>query len=309
MAAAGSAINEFLLAGNQLGLNAAQSGNIRTGLNAAPGVTPVTTPEDEANLRAQLLQQYGQTAAMGPGTINPDFQNTLKTIQGQLAAQPNLATLDPAAQQALAQITAGNQEKFNLQQTNLKQDLLNNLFGAGTERSTIALDQGGRLAYGQGALQSQLLADAAQRELGLRGDVSNRALQNLNLQAGVTGQGGNLALGEQQLLQQGQNARGSLLNALFGNQLTRDVGNEERSIENRKLLQQDAQFREGNVLNLAAQRAGIQAGRKSGFGDYAGQIIPSILSLGSLALPGGGLFGGKKNTTSPGGLTSDRGDY
>jgi hypothetical protein len=279
MSAAGSANNELLLAGNQLGLNAGQSGSIRDPLNAAPGVTAVQTPEDEANLRAQLLKEYSATSGMNPGSINPDFQNTLKTIQTQLAGQPNLATLDPAAQASLSAITAGNQEKFDLQQTQLKQDLLNNLFGAGTERSTIALDAGGRLAYGTGANQAQLLADAAQRELGLRSDVSNRTLQNLQLQAGVTGQGGNLALGEQQLLQQGQNARGSLLNALFGNQLTRDQGNVQAGLQNRQLLQQDAQFREGNVLDLAAKRAGIQAGRKSGFGDWAGQIIPAGLSL------------------------------
>jgi len=300
MSAASTANNEFLLAGNQLGLNAAQSGSIRDPLNAAAGLKPVMTPEDEANLRAQLLKEYSATSGANPGTINPDFQNTLKAIQGQIAGQGNLATLDPAAQQALAAITQGNQSKFDLNQTNLKQDLLNNLFGAGTERSTIALDQGGRLAYGQGALQSQLLADAAQRELGLRSDVSNRNLQNLQLQAGVTGQGADIALGEQGLLQQGQNARGSLLQALFGNQLTSDVGNDELAAGERNRLQQDVQFREGNLLNLAAQRAGVQATRKSGFGDYAPAILGGALSLGSFALPGGGSLGGKLLSKIPG---------
>jgi hypothetical protein len=91
-----------------------------------------------------------------------------------------------------------------------------------------------------------------------------------------------------------------LLQALFGNQLTRDVGNEELAAGERNRLQQDVQFREGNLLNLAAQRAGVQATRKSGFGDWAPSILSGGLSLASFALPGGGSLGGKLLSRIPG---------
>lgn len=294
-AGAAAANDELLLAGNQLGLNAAQSGDIRTGLNNAPQLGTVTTPQDEASLKSSALNQYLQTAAL-PGNINPDFQNTLKAIQTNVAGAPQLQTLDAASKGNLDAITAASQAKFDLQQGDLKRDLLNNLFGAGTERSTIALDQGGRLAYGLGANQAQLLSDAANRELTLRNQLSDRFLQNAQLQAGITGQGADIALQEAGLQQQGQNARAGLLSNLFGQQLTRDVTNEELKAAERNRLQQDVQFREGNLLDLAQGRAGIQSTRKSGLQ----QALSGALALGSFALPGGGSLGGTLLKKIPG---------
>lgn len=295
-----AAVDELLLAGNQLGINAPTATNpgsstIRDNLNAAPKLEPIQVTPDAATLRTNALNSYlGQSAL--PGTLPPDVQNSLKAIQSQLATAPQLQQLDAGAKGSLDAITAGNQAKFDLNQTQVKQDLLNKLFGNGTNRSTIALDEGGRLAYGQGANQAQLLADAASRELGLRTDASNRFLQNQQLQAGVVGQQGEIGLQEINQQNQAQAQRGNLLSQLLGQNLTQGVSNAELGANERNRLQQDAQFREGNVINLAQGRSGIQNARKSGLE----QALAGGLSLASFALPGGGSIGGSLLSKIPG---------
>lgn len=293
---AGAGVDELNFTQNRLGLGAGFDPDQYK--HAAPGQMGVSTPDDEAALRNQLLQQYGQTQNQ-PAAGSANLDEAIKRlfgVQTTAAGQPNLANLDPAAQSALAAITQANQSKFDLGRQNAQNQLLQGLFGSGTAQSTIALDQAGRLNYGQDALQAQLLGDAAQRELGLRNDVSNRALQSLGLQTGALTNAGNLATNQGQLGQQQNQLNAQFLDSLLKQGLQRDVANAgftENAIN--RAYNQD-QFRSQLLAGLGQQTAQMQSQRVNPWS----KALNAGLSLASFAIPGGGTLGGSLLGKIPG---------
>lgn len=297
---AGLAVDELNFLQNRLGLGAGF--NPDQFKQAAPTQQGVGQPEDEAALRAQLLGAIGGDITAG-GQNQAGIQDIIQRligVQQSTAGQPQLANLDAGAQGSLDAITRANQEKLRLQQEQQRNELVQNLFGSGTAQSTIALDQGGRLNFGQGQLQSQLLADAAQRELGLRNDVSNRALQSLGLQGQTLGTAGGLQTQAGQLGQQGASLRSSLLDSILGRGLQRDVtGAGFTEAERQRAFNQD-QFRQSLLSNLGQQTAGFQGQRTNPLTN----ILNAGLSLASSLVPGGALL--KPKTSS---FIGDRGGF
>lgn len=293
---AGLAVDELNFLQNRLGLGAGFNPDLFK--QAAPTQQGLGTPEDEAALRAQLLASFGQ-GQTGAATNQAGIQDIIQRligVQTGAAGQPNLANLDPAAQSSLNAITQANQEALNLQQQEARNQLTQNLFGSGTAQSTIALDQAGRLNFGQGQLQSQLLSDAAQRELGLRTDVSNRALQSLGLQGNILGTAGGLQVNAGELGGRDAALRAQLLEGAFGRGLTRDVTSAGFTENERQRAFNQDQFRQSLLSNLGSQTAGQQATRVGPLP----AILNAGLSLASAAIPGGGALGGSLLSKIPG---------
>jgi len=293
---AGLGVDELNFLQNRLGLGAGF--NPDQFKQAAPTQPGVGTPDDEAALRAALLQSVGGDVA-GAGQnqagINDIIQRMLG-LQQTTAGQPNLANLDASAQGSLDAIAKANQAKFDLGRQDAQNTLVQNLFGNGTAQSSIALDQAGRLNYGQDQLQSQLLADAANRELGLRSDVSNRALQSLGLQSSTLGQAGGLAVNAGELGNREASLRTGLLDSVLGRGLQRNTTN-AGLIENERQrgFNQD-QFRQGLLGTIGQNTATLQAGRTS----PVSSILNGALSLASAAVPGGGTLGTSLLSKIPG---------
>ena len=293
---AGLGVQELNFLQNRLGLGAGFDPDQFK--NLAPGATGYETPEDEARLRAQLLSSVG-----GDGTgantnqagIN-DIIQRLIGVQQTTAGTPQLATLDAGAQGSLDAISRANQAAFDLRRQQAQNELLQGLFGSGTAQSTIALDQAGRLNYGQDALQAQLLSDAAQRELGLRNTISDRLLANLGLQTQTLGQAGGLAVNAGELGSRDAQLRASLLDSVLGRGFQREAGNVAvNQAERARAFNQD-QFRQSLLSNLGNQTAALQSQRQSPLG----KVLNAGLSLASFALPGGGTIGGSLLSKLPG---------
>lgn len=274
---AGLAVDELNFLQNRLGLGAGF--NPDQFKQASPLQPGVGAPADEEALRAALLQSVGGDAA-GGGATNDIIQRLLG-LQTTAAGQPNLATLDPGAQSSLNAITQANQEKLNLQRQESQNQLTQNLFGSGLGQSTIALDQAGRLNYGNDALQAQLLGDAGQRELGLRNSVSDRALQSLGLQGNVLGTAGDLSGRDASL-------RSGMLDSALNRGFNRDATN-AGFVENERQrgFNQD-QFRSQLLAGLGQQTASAQGTRQNPWM----QVANAGLSLAGAAMPGGGTAGG-----------------
>lgn len=277
------ALQENLLATSQLGLGAKTTtalgpSGLRTpleGLQKVPGFKPLETPGDEAAFRNALLQNImpGLDRNANLGELPPDVQNTLTAIQAKLLPDTLRDDLDAITRAQLSeQELAGGEARMAL---------LEDLFGRGVQRSSIAADEAGRFQFGQDVLKNQILAQGAQRQL----DEGFRRL----------GLGGELALGAGSLgvnflnaRNQNQNARIGLLNQLFGQGLQRDVASEEIAAGERRRVQQDVQSRENQLIDLASQRGGVQAQRKS----FVQQLLPALAGFASFAIPGGGSLGG-----------------
>lgn len=269
---AGLAVDELNFLQNRLGLGKGfDPFSFTTGANA--GV--FAQPQDEATLRAQLLQKFTGGGATGG---NEDIIAKLLGVQGKAAGMPELADLDPAAKAALEAITNANMAKFTTTQDAERVQLLNDLFGSGTEKSTIALDKAGRSLFGQGANLAQLLSDAAQRELQVREFGTQSGLQNFGLQANILQQAGGLGLSAQAQQQQ-------LLESLIAGATQRQQFGTGVDLQRQQLLS-----------GLGQQVAGQQAQRKGS----VGTILSTALSLGSSLLPGGGTLGGTLLSKIPG---------
>jgi hypothetical protein len=298
MGAKGNAlgVQELNFLQNRLGLGAGFDPDLFK--HAAPQTQTLMTPEDEAALRAQLLGQFGgdQTAAGANQAQIGDIIQRMLGLQQTAGEQPQLANLDQASIAALNQIKQANQAALELQQTQQRDDLVNSLFGSGVEKSTIALDQAGRLNYGQGALQAQLLGDAGQRELALRNSISDRGLQSLGLQGSILGNAAGTAVNQGQLGTEQSRMRAQLLDSLFGRGLQRDLTNTEVTENERNRAFGQDQFRSNTLANLGTQTAGLQSQRTS----PVSSILNGVLGAASFALPGGGTMGGALLSKIPG---------
>lgn len=120
----------------------------------------------------------------------------LAAIRAKMEGLQALPTLDPETMASLQAMTDASRGAVDMQYETDKQALLNDLFGRGMQRSTIALDQGGRLDYGHAQAIRQALADAATRELGARQTTGAYNLQNLLGQGGLAAQEGQFAFEE-----------------------------------------------------------------------------------------------------------------
>lgn len=189
-------------------------------------------------------QQPGQVQA---GTVNfqgPQFDkqymDQLTALIGQIgqAGQAPLQGLDPETAASLQAILTAQMGGINQQFDTDKEALINSLFGRGANRSTIALDQSGRLLYGRDQLANQAYSDDAQRQLQLRQYLRDFGMNALQTQAGFTGQQAGLQQ-EADLQSSAQKLQAMLANAARG---------------------QEASLANAN-LGMQQQQLGLQAGQ------------------------------------------------
>lgn len=141
-----------------------------------------------------------------PATAEPGVGALFDRVVSDLTNRGGFAELPDDVRAELEAIQAASDAQLQQMFTQGQGQLVANLFGQGTNRSTLAGDAASRLLQGQGLVQQQSNADAAGRRLALQEFLSG---QNANLFSNITGQntqreiaGANVALGRDQLAQQ-----------------------------------------------------------------------------------------------------------
>lgn len=145
----------------------------------APPAPPPTAPKS--------IYDYAGGGVGGGGGFRMDsgggggggMQQGGEIVNRLMANRGALGELDTATQAQLAKVKEA--ELMALQKTMGEQSasLLENMFGRGVQRSTIAGRVGEQLVASQGLAAAQVESGAAQREIALRQDISNRAVEEL----------------------------------------------------------------------------------------------------------------------------------
>lgn len=142
----------------------------------------------------------------------PGLSGTLSAAQAavQRGLGGNLAQLSPEDRAKIDAISKSTQEQLAQRFTREGGELITQLFGQGTQRSSLAGQAAADLFQSQGLVQNQALSDIAQIELGLQQFLSQLSTgAGLDVLDQLTGQetqraiaGGQLGLGREQLAQQ-----------------------------------------------------------------------------------------------------------
>lgn len=235
----------------------------------------------------------------------------LKAIRDKMEQDKNLAQLDPQTLEMLNAIKQAQIGELDLSFQENKEGLLKDLFGRGMQNSSVALDQGGQLAYGRDQLARQIGADAAQRQIGLQQFMTEQLLNNYLGQASTVrdqaqfsaqqaglSQANDLASmqsalqnsmfnagNQQQSLM--MNAQNALQQALAGNdaslqQSLFNAGNQQQA----NLANSQMDFERGNLVASLMQQIAMQ---NAGFEQQANQFnsqqefdIASLINQGEL---------------------------
>lgn len=164
----------------------------------------------------QLLSLILGELGVGGGNGGNGFGGgSFGVSSGRGVSAPNVSfrDIDPAVRAELERMTAARRSELELQSSDREGRLVAEMFGRGVERSSTALDQLGRLNYGESALLEQLLASEADQIVQLMsqqygGDVAlAQAAMAANAQRSAAGIGANAQL---------QAARMGTLADLFG---------------------------------------------------------------------------------------------
>lgn len=230
---------------------------------------------------SQWLNQYNTNYNASQSNFNPnnfmsgltgDYianigsdADALTAIRNNMAGIGNLPQLDASTQGQLNNITRANTGQIDQQFGDAKKALLQDLFSRGLNTSTVALDQGGRLAYGRDQLTQQEQANAANRQIGLQQNVRDFSLQNLLGQASTVRDQYQAKAQQAGLSQQGDLARMSsaLQNSLFNAGALNEAGQFnaqsglQKALAGNQTASQQSMFNAGNQQqsNLANQSA------------------------------------------------------
>jgi hypothetical protein len=266
----------------------------------------------ELDLAQQLVNQLsGNGQGQIGATIQP-YLDQINQIVGQLQQPAALATLTPEDQALLDQISTAEQGQLNQRFNQDQGNLLARLYGAGINRSSVGNSALAQLLEAQGRLSQQQQADAAARNLGLRQNLANLGLQNLQTALGGLG-----TATQGQLQSFGQLS--DLLQNLTGQATSRDINGANIAQQMRQLEEAARQFDVDTEFKNTQADIAVKQANKSG-------LLPSLLSTAaSLALApatGGGslagsvlsrAIGGNKSggigTYSPGGYINNQGIY
>lgn len=201
-----------------------------TGTNR-PASVPIPGEQQAAHdLLGTLTQKFA-----GPNTNMDYWMGVLKDFTNKLGQQATLGQLDPAAQAALATINANEQAQLRQQFQQDQGHLVAQLFGTGTNRSSMAGQQAGQMLQQQGLVTSQQQANAAQRELAIRQFLAQLGQGNLAL-------GSQNALGGAQTGIQDQNSLANFVSDLFKNSVNRDAINAQDKLGNAQLAETQRQY-------------------------------------------------------------------
>lgn len=161
----------------------------------------------EQTARPAVLSATEQIPGLGA-----TLEQAMAAVKGGLSGQ--LSQLTEQDRAALDAITKASQEQLQQQFTRQGGELVTQLFGQGTNKSTLAGNAAADLQQSQGLVQNQALSDAASRQLGLQ-----QFLTQLSTGTGsdilglITGQetqralgAGQLGLGQQELDQRSAEA-------------------------------------------------------------------------------------------------------
>lgn len=199
-------------------------GNGGTGGGGMPNAAQQGAPEDPGQMQDWLAAQgFGdltaQTAADAANdlSLDPVWRNRMLEIANQMQGmQGKLIDLNPELAAELDKVMAAERGQADLAYGDAKDDLLLRAFGSGTQQSTIFGDAAGRLAYGQAQIGQQILSADAQRRLGLRTQMTEQAMANLNSQADVLGQGAQIDIAGLNVEGQNRDRRLQLLTSQQG---------------------------------------------------------------------------------------------
>src|SRR5262245_7288414 len=229
-------------------------------------------------------QQLQQGLTSGVGALSQQqLQNALSLARGETPPAFALRELDPQTAAALEAISRAEQAQQQEQFQRDQGTLLANLFGNRIQQSNIATDAAGRLLENQGRLTLQQLANAAQRNLGVRQFITQNAQQGSQDQT---------------------NALLSFLNSLTQQGTQRDIAGGQLGLGYNELAQRQQQANQ--QFELGQQQADIQlAQQRSALNKVlkATQIAANIASLAGGGISAyGALTGG-----SGGGIPMPRG--
>jgi hypothetical protein len=154
---------------------------------------------------AALKNKIGEMGNLTPETLakfnfskqglDPKLAAEMEQLRNQIKNTSAMPQLDAASQAALAKIQADAEGKAQKSYDVERDANIARLFGSGVNRSTIALDQQGRLESGLANTMSGIAADIGGKELSLRTELGAATLARL--QAALGGLENQAALAEQ----------------------------------------------------------------------------------------------------------------
>lgn len=220
-------------------------------------------PELRAELVRQMMEDIknSDALALDPkyGAQSEALRQRAEEIRGKLVA------LNPEDEESLNAMTEAD---LALAQRNFDQrsrEVMAKLFGGGVERSTMALDQGGRLLGDQALVESQITAAGHQRNLGMRQFLTQEQLANLSFQESSLSNERNAALADIDLQSQQMKANRDRNAATFASIEQTQAQRDTAEIQGRASITQSrigaaAQVRSSAIQARAqVQAAGIQA--------------------------------------------------
>lgn len=217
---------------------------------------------DNTNRPPILPTSQGQQSVVNqltsPQGVLSDFER-IRGLAGQLSQPAALANLDPDTRAALEAITNATLGRLRDQFQQDQSTQLANLFGNRVQSSSIATNALGQLLKQQGLVTSDVLGQAAARELQTRQFLTQTGQQGL--QSALQG------------LIQGSGVQSDLLQNLTGQQTQRDVATGGLNLDYQKLLEGIRQANQG--FELSQQGADTQLAQSH-------SVLDKILKLSEI---------------------------
>lgn len=222
----------------------------------------------------RLNEQTDRPAVLPATQQIPGLSDTLKqamdAVRGGLGG--HLSQLTPQDQAQLEAISNAVQQQLTQQFTRQGGELVTQLYGRGTQQSTLAGQAVADLLQSQGLVQSQALSEAAQRQLGLQQFLTQLSTgTGADILKAITGQetergiaSGQLGLGQRDLDQRAAEAARNYLLEFQKFQAT-----QRKSILNRILAGVGSLAAGGGGLGALGGLLGIGGNKPSGSGGYS----------------------------------------
>jgi len=260
----------------------------QTVLNAPP---PVQGSPEAKGLETDLAKQIRDYYAQFPVGSGPNVDK-INALAATLQQPVSLQNIDPKTQSYLDTIKAAadqsNAQLFNEQSNNLVADL----YGKGTNRSTVAANAGALLQQKQGLVNAQTNSDAAARQLAVQQLFAELTRQNNTLALDALTKGADIGMNQ---VKGGQD----LLTTLLNQGLQRDVANKNFDFQDRELQARIDQNMFNNQFQTDQFEWQAEQKRKAD----RSALVRSILGAGVSFLPAigglGSLFGGSGGGYTP----------
>lgn len=232
--------------------------------------TTISRNGADAATAGTISRQTNRPAVL-PNQQQQNFQNFLQQqyqqqIQGAIDkanAAPALTQLDPATLAQLNAMSQAEQAKNAQNATDLRSQLVAQLYGNGVNQSSVANDAAARFAQLQGLVNQQQQADAATRQLGVQQYLTGVGQQN------------------QQNLQSILNNIGSLYGNVSGQQTQSNLANASLGLDQQKLQEQINEF--AKQYNLGSLNAQTQQEQLDAQNSLFNNILKGVQAASGLA--------------------------